>query len=404
MAGPNLPTNIASGGTTTGHKNHTDTVHTYVDKLDTTYLTPASGKVLTGNGTTWAPADPAVDSSLIGRVAALELPGRNAQTGTTYTVVSGDAGTLIEMNNTGLNTVTLPTLPAGTTLGFLQYGPGPTRIQGSGVTLHSRDGAVIMAGRYALASAYYRTSTEVILGGDLLAITPADVADLGLWYKASSLSGLADGTAIDANWSSSVGTSSATQATSGFRPTKQTVSGSTVVRFDGTDDFLNIGGDALTVTQDTPGVTIFARMRLISAPGSGSAGIVVFSIGTASGTSRLLLQVTGGNWSMLGRRNDADSSGSTGTTAYETTSVHTVCMVADYANTGAFMYIDGVAAGSNTSFLTAGNTSDTPSLAARIGAQLGGFFINMDLRELAVYSSALSTSNRQLVESYYAGI
>lgn len=75
MAGPNLPTNIAAGGTTTGHKAHTDTVHTYVDKLDTTFLTPTLGKVLTANGTTWAPADPTSGDIIIREIGDTSIPG-----------------------------------------------------------------------------------------------------------------------------------------------------------------------------------------------------------------------------------------------------------------------------------------------------------------------------------------
>jgi hypothetical protein len=48
LAGPGLPTNIAAGGTTAGHKTHSDTAHTYINKLDTTFLTPSTdGHVLT---------------------------------------------------------------------------------------------------------------------------------------------------------------------------------------------------------------------------------------------------------------------------------------------------------------------------------------------------------------------
>src|SRR5215207_1078416 len=55
MANYTLPTNIASGGTTTGHKAHSDTVHGFIDAFDTTVASGgSSGQVLKHNGTGWA--------------------------------------------------------------------------------------------------------------------------------------------------------------------------------------------------------------------------------------------------------------------------------------------------------------------------------------------------------------
>src|SRR5215207_9078475 len=96
---------------------------------------------------------------------------------------------------------------------------------------------------------------------------PTTVADLALWFRASDLSGLPDGTAISTQWSSFVGGSTTSQATAGARPTKQTVGSDTVVRFDGTDDLLNAGGGAaLTATQNQTAVTLFVKAKVNSAP------------------------------------------------------------------------------------------------------------------------------------------
>jgi hypothetical protein len=101
------------------------------------------------------------------RITAIETPSRNAQTGTTYTVVAGDAGKVVEMNNASSNTITFPSLAAGTVITILQYGAGTTSVAVSGVTRRSRGGLSNLAGQYAMASVFYRTTTELILSGDL---------------------------------------------------------------------------------------------------------------------------------------------------------------------------------------------------------------------------------------------
>jgi hypothetical protein len=343
-----------------------------------------------------------VETRILGLIATAS---RNAQTGTSYTAVASDVGKLIEMNNASLNTLVLPTMPAGSTLGILQYGAGSTTIlPGSGMILRSRGNAHTLGGQYGIASAFYRTTTEVILGGDLIAIAPTDVANLGLWFRGSDLSGLADGTAINGNWSSLAGTSLASQATSGFRPAKQTVGGRTVVRFDGTDDKLALDGAALTVTQDVPGLTIFARVKLNALPSAAVGGIASFSVNGSTNTRAHLRTSSTGLWQAFGRRLDADSAASAGTLAADT-SIHTVCTVFDYVNTDAFVFVDGAAAGSNTAFQTSGNTSNTVSNTARFGVEPNDASpTSMDLYEVVVYKSALNTANRQLIEAYLAGV
>src|SRR5215207_9091173 len=112
---------------------------------------------------------------------------------------------------------------------------------------------------------------------------PTTVANLVLWFRASDLSGLADGTAISTQWSSFVGGSTTNQATAPSRPTKQTVGVDTVVRFDGSDDWLRISdGAALTATQNKTAVTLFVKGKVNSAP---SATGIFFMFSTASATS-----------------------------------------------------------------------------------------------------------------------
>ena len=81
----------------------------------------------------------------------------NEQTGTAYTLASGDAGKLIKMTNAAANTVTVPPSSSvnyaiGTTINVVQYGAGQTTLTaGSGVTIYSYNGALGITGQYGQA-------------------------------------------------------------------------------------------------------------------------------------------------------------------------------------------------------------------------------------------------------------
>lgn len=74
--------------------------------------------------------------------ALRSFAGVNAQTGTTYTLVIGDAGDLVTMDNASANTLTIPAnasvaFAVGTVIAVAQIGAGATTIEGaSGVTVN----------------------------------------------------------------------------------------------------------------------------------------------------------------------------------------------------------------------------------------------------------------------------
>lgn len=82
----------------------------------------------------------------------------NAQTGTTYTLVLGDAGKFVTMSNGSASTLTVPpnssvAFPVGATIEGAQLGAGQvTLTPGSGVTINATPGLKIAAqyGSYAL--------------------------------------------------------------------------------------------------------------------------------------------------------------------------------------------------------------------------------------------------------------
>lgn len=82
-------------------------------------------------------------ASILSDIAALQATvAPNAQTGTTYTAVLGDANKLITMSNASANTFTIPAnssvaYDVGTTLRVIQLGAGTTSVEGdTGVTVN----------------------------------------------------------------------------------------------------------------------------------------------------------------------------------------------------------------------------------------------------------------------------
>jgi hypothetical protein len=96
----------------------------------------------------------------------------NAQTGTTYTLVLGDANKLVTLTNASAITLTVPTnasvaFPVGTVINLYQGGAGQVTVSSS-ATLRSTPGAKIRA-QYAMAALTKIATDEWVLTGDLSA-------------------------------------------------------------------------------------------------------------------------------------------------------------------------------------------------------------------------------------------
>lgn len=98
----------------------------------------------------------------------------NAQTGTAYTLVLGDAGKQVEMNNASANTLTIPTnasvaFPTGTTILVLQTGAGQTTVAGAGgVTVNATPGLKLRT-QWSAATLIKRDTNTWVLTGDISA-------------------------------------------------------------------------------------------------------------------------------------------------------------------------------------------------------------------------------------------
>jgi hypothetical protein len=94
----------------------------------------------------------------------------NSQIGTTYTLVIGDAGKLIDMSNAGAIALTIPAngtvaFPVGTIITVLQSGAGQVTVGITSDTLNGRNG-LKTAGQWAVITLIKRTSTTWVLSGD----------------------------------------------------------------------------------------------------------------------------------------------------------------------------------------------------------------------------------------------
>ena len=97
---------------------------------------------------------------------------RNAQTGTTYTLVATDAGRAITLSNAAAVTVTIPAsvFTAEDRVDFVQYGAGQvTFAAGAGFTLRSSGSKLKLAGQYSGATIYFISATEGVIIGDIVA-------------------------------------------------------------------------------------------------------------------------------------------------------------------------------------------------------------------------------------------
>lgn len=97
----------------------------------------------------------------------------NAQTGTAYTLVLGDAGKLVTLTNGAAITLTVPTnasvaYPVGTVIALAQLGAGLVTVEGdTGVTINgTTPGDDDLAGQWATASlTKLATDTWLLSGG-----------------------------------------------------------------------------------------------------------------------------------------------------------------------------------------------------------------------------------------------
>lgn len=93
----------------------------------------------------------------------------NAQTGTTYTLLSSDNGKIITLTNASAITLTVPaSLPVGFSCQIIQGGAGQVTFSPSSTTINSYGSLLSLAGQYASASLISNTTDVFVLAGNLI--------------------------------------------------------------------------------------------------------------------------------------------------------------------------------------------------------------------------------------------
>ncbi len=91
----------------------------------------------------------------------------NDQTGTAYTLLAGDAGKVVVLNNGSAVTVTVPSgLGAGFTCSVVQKGAGQVTFVASSTTINNRQSHTKIAGQHGVATLVSTASDVFVLAGD----------------------------------------------------------------------------------------------------------------------------------------------------------------------------------------------------------------------------------------------
>lgn len=234
--------------------------------------------------------------------------------------------------------------------------------------------------------------------------SPAQITT-ALWLDANDSSTITLNGSTVSQWNDKSGNGrNVIQATAGSQPTyiASGLNNKPVLSFDGGDLLTNTTPGALL--RNTPGATIMAVCNYTD----NSVTRTVISISTATpGSNRAGIFARIGiptGYALSARR--LDSEGSSTVVGSSTFSAATNVLqgaVIDYANTDAFSYVNGNLNASNTAFITAGNTSDTDPGAVYIGRSSTTLNSMLGtIAEIIVVSSAVTTSERQLMEGYLA--
>lgn len=94
----------------------------------------------------------------------------NAQTGTSYTLATGDIGDIVTCNNASAITVTIPasTFAIGDQINVMQYGAGQiTFTPAATVTMRSSGSKTKTFGQYAVATLICIAANEWVLVGNI---------------------------------------------------------------------------------------------------------------------------------------------------------------------------------------------------------------------------------------------
>lgn len=234
---------------------------------------------------------------------------------------------------------------------------------------------------------------------------PNSIANLALWLDASVTSSLTFNADTISEWRDLSGNGRHfSQGTAATQPNgvARTKNGKRVLDFGGAQSLVG-NAASLAIARNVSGITCFAVLKFDTVALSQQT-VARFESNTA-GLARFILDGgtsvgAGGSLRIGGRRLDADSFDSATTAAaFQNTDASVFCGTLDYSSATAGLHANGASVAVDSSFQTAGLSSDTDSSTVVIGSSpsvaspMDGY-----IAEVIVYQRALSAAERQRVE------
>ena len=164
---------------------------------------------------------------------------------------------------------------------------------------------------------------------------------------------------------------------------------------------LKLSGTGLDIFKNTQHAQVFYAIK-INDTSTSTTGF--FEARTNASVARFLLRnsdVTAGRISLGGRRLDSDSFSRIESGSGHSNEKVVLTGFINYSDTDAFIFQNGTQVGSDTSFLTAGATSDTSSTTITIGRATASSTAEFDAEELIIFNTD-QTSNRTAIETNIA--
>lgn len=219
------------------------------------------------------------------------------------------------------------------------------------------------------------------------AFDPSQIAGLKGWWKADALA-LSDGTAVSSWTDSSGNTNTMAQASGTSQPLLKTniLNGLSVVRFDGTDDFMQTAAPVSTVTDN---FTMFAVSKRSTTTSSGNT-VLFNGAGGSNGYGPAHI-TSGGSFKGALRGGVAWHNAST---AIDTN--WTIFCLRRASGTMK-LWLNGGA-----SVLSTASAPLTPTTTTRLCGYSGGGLVTQDTQEAMFYEAALSLTDMDRVGAYIA--
>jgi len=235
-------------------------------------------------------------------------------------------------------------------------------------------------------------------------LRPRQIPGLAVWLDASQIIGLNDGDTIT-QWDDLSGNNNhASQSTSTKRPLYKAniKNGLPVARFDGLDDFMSFSN--LTLLQNVPYAACFAVLKT-TAPGSARYIFAASINSTTSIRYFITRELTGvGKLGFAARRRDSDTLASLEGDLFSSDEWCLQTGIADYGNAKGRVYKNKNLIASQETFLTTGNTDNTPSNAIVLGASAAGAScITGDIGEVLLYNRPLTIWQKNCIDNYLIG-